>query len=87
MKSRLKENLVNSFNSDGSGKQPGSPLSKALRSINHLIGGFSALVYAALIALSIRTFAYEPFNIPSGSMLPTLLDHMGQTVRRKPVKF
>ena len=64
---------MNSFNSDGSGKQPGSPLSKALRSINHLIGGFSALVYAALIALSIRTFAYEPFNIPSGSMLPTLL--------------
>ncbi|MFN4088879.1 MAG: signal peptidase I [Alphaproteobacteria bacterium] len=40
-------------------------------------GGFwenvRTIVYAVLIALMVRTFAYEPFNIPSGSMLPTLL--------------
>jgi len=40
-------------------------------------GGFKetvvTVVYAVIIALAIRTFAYEPFNIPSGSMKPTLL--------------
>src|SRR5260370_5107112 len=31
------------------------------------------VVYAVLIALFVRTVAFEPFNIPSGSMVPPLL--------------
>ena len=40
-------------------------------------GGFletvKTVLFAVAIALVVRTFAYEPFNIPSGSMIPTLL--------------
>ena len=40
-------------------------------------GGFSetvrVVIHALIIALVIRTFLFQPFNIPSGSMIPTLL--------------
>src|SRR5437588_10703059 len=38
-----------------------------------IVDTIKTLVYAVLIALVVRTVAYEPFNIPSGSMVPTLL--------------
>jgi signal peptidase I len=44
-------------------KQSGSGIGELLKTI----------IYAVVIALFIRTFVYEPFSIPSGSMKPTLL--------------
>lgn len=45
------------------GEERGSAWLETLRTI----------VIAVLIAVGVRTFAYEPFNIPSSSMEPTLL--------------
>ena len=38
-----------------------------------ILDSAKTFVYAILIALIVRTVAFEPFNIPSGSMIPTLL--------------
>ncbi len=38
-----------------------------------LTENIKTIVYAILIAVVIRTVAFEPFNIPSGSMIPTFL--------------
>lgn len=38
-----------------------------------LFDTLKTVFWAIVIALLVRTFAFEPFNIPSGSMIPTLL--------------
>src|SRR6185312_7836745 len=43
------------------------------RASDGVVETIKTLVYAVVIAIVIRTFLYEPFNIPSGSMVPTLL--------------
>jgi signal peptidase I len=45
----------------------------AKRGSGGLVENIKTIVYAILIAIVIRTVAFEPFNIPSGSMIPTLL--------------
>ena len=43
------------------------------RSGGEFIETVRTVLFAVIIALVVRTFGYEPFNIPSGSMVPTLL--------------
>jgi signal peptidase I len=45
----------------------------AVKQPGGIIETIKTIVYAGAIAIVIRTVAYEPFNIPSASMVPTLL--------------
>ena len=45
----------------------------SVRSGGEFIETVRTVFFAVIIALFVRTFCYEPFNIPSGSMVPTLL--------------
>jgi len=47
--------------------------SSAKRKLSGFWDTIRTLIYAVLAALIVRTVAIEPFNIPSGSMIPTLL--------------
>jgi signal peptidase I len=52
------------------------PKDQAIMSKKSTGGAFETIktvVYAVAVAVALRTVAFEPFNIPSGSMLPTLL--------------
>src|SRR5205085_8504268 len=51
----------------------GSTVLTQQKSSAGILDTIKTIVYAVLIALVVRTVAYEPFNIPSGSMVPTLL--------------
>ena len=51
----------------------GHKIVTAKKASGGIVETVKTIVYAVLIALVVRTVAYEPFNIPSGSMIPTLL--------------
>lgn len=48
---------------NGAAPKPGDSLWDTVKTVG----------FAVMIAVVMRTFAYEPFSIPSGSMIPTLL--------------
>ena len=59
---------------EGQGAKPAAPAKTAKKDRpDTWAETIKTVVYAVLIAVVIRTFAFEPFNIPSESMLPTLM--------------
>jgi signal peptidase I len=55
----------------GSPKPQTAPAAR--RSSSGFVETVKTIFWAGVIAIGIRTVAFEPFNIPSGSMIPTLL--------------
>lgn len=53
--------------------QTPTPIPPPVKDKDDIIDLAKAMLFAALIAITVRTFAFEPFNIPSSSMYPTLL--------------
>lgn len=55
--------------------KPETPLKEEKEKKKETAGEFyRSLIYAVLIAMVFRSLAFEPFYIPSGSMIPTLLE-------------
>ena len=54
-------------------RNPGHRSAAKRKAKSSVFDTVKTVVYAVLIAIVVRTVAYEPFNIPSGSMIPTLL--------------
>ncbi|WP_420348586.1 signal peptidase I [Pelagibius sp.] len=65
--------MDNSMSNRGPDTDPEKSVESGQSSTGALMETLRTVVIAVLIALGVRTFAYEPFNIPSSSMEPTLL--------------
>ncbi|MDA0662730.1 MAG: signal peptidase I [Proteobacteria bacterium] len=52
---------------------PAAKAAAGSKAASETVETIKTVAYAILVALVLRTFLFEPFNIPSGSMKPTLL--------------
>ncbi len=64
---------LNRDNARQAARQSSAKKAAAKRKSGTMLESVKTIVYAVLIAVAIRTVLVEPFNIPSGSMIPTLL--------------